>query len=242
MGGSRRKPSLDFFPRIVDVLKWHLPTLRKIERNLFSSPPSSFFWPDQTFAIENISYLLQEKIYVKLFEGKAEIRQKRVNRKFLGSWAAKFCSSPSTSISKPKISPLHWGAKSGGTIKNETTWYQIRCGMGFTLVCAACSLEKENGKIIWTVASHKRESCRAGFPFPYELMQIGCMLLLLLPFQASVRPFRGKWDLNLNCKVRREKRWKSAIPFCIATATVFSNNDHVLFQHNHHFLGKFGPI
>ena len=143
MGGSRRKPSLDFFPRIVDVLKWHLPTLRKIERNLFSSPPSSFFWPDQTFAIENISYLLQEKIYVKLFEGKAEIRQKRVNRKFLGSWAAKFCSSPSTSISKPKISPLHWGAKSGGTIKNETTWYQIRCGMGFTLVCAACSRERE---------------------------------------------------------------------------------------------------
>ena len=37
-------------------LKWHLPTLRKIEKT------SPFSWPDQTFAIENISYLLLQNL------------------------------------------------------------------------------------------------------------------------------------------------------------------------------------
>lgn len=115
---------LDFFPRIVDVLKWHLPTLRKIEKKT-----SPFSWPDQTFAIENISYLLLlENLCQTLRQASSfsrEDQHKKSQHKFLGL-QAKFCSSPSTSISShPQKSLLlqHSFTKSGGTIKNETTWY-----------------------------------------------------------------------------------------------------------------------
>ena len=63
------------------------------------------------------------------FEAGKQLQQRRSaqksQHKFLGL-QAKFCSSPSTSISShPQKSLLlqHSFTKSGGTIKNETTWY-----------------------------------------------------------------------------------------------------------------------
>ena len=79
---------------------------------------------------ENISYLLLlENLCQTLRQASSfssrEDQHKKSQHKFL-SLQAKFCSSPSTSISShPQKSLLlqHSFTKSGGTIKNETTWY-----------------------------------------------------------------------------------------------------------------------
>ena len=232
MGGSKRKPSLDFFPRIVDVLKWHLPTLRKIERNLFSSPPSSFLARSD---ICNWKYFLSAagENLCQTFWGQSRDQTKKSQQKIPGQEILQFSFNvnfQAKNLSSALGSKVWWDYKEWNHLIPNSVWY----GFYFS-VCSVFSREREWKNNLNCSITQKRI-----VPSWFSIsIRIDANRLLLL---LSVRPFRGKWDLNLNCKVRREKRWKSAIPFCIATATVFSNNDHVLFQHNHHFLGKFGPI
>ena len=124
-------------------LKWHLPTLRKIEKT------SPFSWPDQTFAIENISYLLLQNLCQS--SRQASKFTKKVNTNSLACKKQNFAVLLQRQfLASQKSLLLQRPTKSGGTIKNETTWYQIRCGMGFTclvVTCSACSRLQHNERM-----------------------------------------------------------------------------------------------
>ena len=60
--GSKGNQVLDFFPRIVDVgAEMTFANTQENRKKPLLFSPHLLFWPDQTFAIENISYLLQER-------------------------------------------------------------------------------------------------------------------------------------------------------------------------------------
>ena len=145
--GSKGNQVLDFFPRIVDVGAEM--TFANTQENRKKLPP--FLGQIRHLQLK-IFPIFCFRIYVKVL-GKPQSSQKKVNTTFLGLQEAKFCSSPSTSIScqhPQKSLLLQRPTKSGGTIKNETTWYQIRCGMGFTclvVTCSACSRLQHNERM-----------------------------------------------------------------------------------------------
>ena len=203
---------------------------------LFS--PFFFFGQIRHLQLKIFLICCRRKSMSNFLRGQSRDQTKKSQQKIPGQEILQFSFNvnfQAKNLSSALGSKVWWDYKEWNHLIPNSVWY----GFYFS-VCSVFSREREWKNNLNCSITQKR-IVPSWFSISIRI-DANRLLLLLLPFQASVRPFRGKWDLNLNCKVRREKRWKSAIPFCIATATVFSNNDHVLFQHNHHFLGKFGPI
>ena len=123
--GSKGNQVLDFFPRIVDVGAEM--TFANTQENRKKLPP--FLGQIRHLQLK-IFPIFCFRIYVKVLGKLPQSSQKKVNTTFLGLQEAKFCSSPSTSISCfPKISSaaetnkVWWDYKEWNHLIPNSVWY-----------------------------------------------------------------------------------------------------------------------
>ena len=144
--GSKGNQVLDFFPRIVDVGAEM--TFANTQENRKKLPP--FLGQIRHLQLK-IFPIFCFRIYVKVLGKLPQSSQKKSTQHSLACKKQNFAVLLQRQfLASQKSLLLQRPTKSGGTIKNETTWYQIRCGMGFTclvVTCSACSRLQHNERM-----------------------------------------------------------------------------------------------